>query len=140
MIATRRIRPASLDPAPTIQFQRGDVARLGEHIGVVAACAGGRVLLWPIRWRPAERAGDIPVDGWLDQALLENPRAAMIQTSVLMSRRIEGQRRVGTISPGLLRLVEQADARNADNQAVIRRWRGEREHRRDECAVPPKAI
>ena len=141
MIATRRIRPRSRSPVPPIEnLKRGDVAQRGEHVGIVAGVSADRVLLWPVRWRNAERAGDIPVTGWIDAALLGNPRQAMIQASVLMDVPRDGQRRLCRLTDSLLDQVERAAARDADTSVMIRRWTGEREHRRDECVPPPKAL
>lgn len=141
MIATRRIRSGSRGPVPPLEnLERGDVAQRGEHVGIIAGVSADRVLLWPVRWRNAERVGDIPVTGWLDTALLGNPRQAMIQASVLMDVPRDGQRRLGRLTDSLLDQVERAAARDADTSAAIRRWTGEREHRRDECVPPPKAL
>jgi hypothetical protein len=140
MIAARRKRQAPCDPAPLINLERGDIAQRGEHVGVVAGCSRARVLLWPIRWESAERAADIPVTGWADGALLGNPQRAMVQASLLLDVPLAGQRRLGRVSDQLLALIERAAARDAMVSATIRRWSGEREHRRDAREPPPKGL
>ena len=140
MIAARRKQRPPRDPAALINLERGDVAQRGEHVGVVAACSRSRVLLWPVRWEAAERVADIPVTGWLDRAVLRNPRQAMVQAGVLLDVPLDGQRRLGRLTKPLQDLIERAAARDADASAIIRRWSGDREHRRDECIAPAKVL
>ena len=141
MIAARRKRPSPpRDPTPLINLERGDVTQRGDHVGIVAGCSRDRVLLWPVRWRDAERVAEVPVTSWLDSACMGNPKQAMVQAGVLMEVPRDGQRLLGHASVDLLARVERAASRDADASATIRRWRGEREHRRDECVPPPKAL
>lgn len=139
MIATRRIRTRSHGPVPSISLHRGDIAQRGEHVGIVAAVAGERLSVWPVRWRQAGRAGDIAVTGWADCAALGNPRQAMVQAGELVDVPLAGQIRIGSISPTLLREIEVASARAVQDRRVTKRWRGDREHRRDQCA-PPRIV
>jgi hypothetical protein len=140
MIAARRKQLRPRDPSPLIKLERGDIAQRGDRVGVVAACAVSRVLLWPVRWEAPERAADIPVTGWLDATVLGNPKQAMVQAGVLLDVPLTGQRRLGRASRQLLDLVARAAARDAATSAVIRLWSGDRERRRDQCTLPTKAL
>jgi hypothetical protein len=140
MIAARRKRHPPRGPVPLIDLNRGDVAQRGDHVGVVAACSQARVLVWPVRWRDAERAADITIAGWLDRIALGSPRRAMVQASVLLDVPREGQRLLGRFTDELLLLIERAAARDAVATATIRRWSADYDHRRRECVPPPVAL
>jgi hypothetical protein len=138
MIATRRIRPRSPDPIPFDTLIRGAVVLRGERAGIVAASAGERVLLWPVCWRNAERAADIPVTDWADRLLLGTPKAAMVQAAVLLDVPLAGQRRLGQIGAALLARIEFAAARDSETGGVIRRWHEDRVHR--DARRPPPVV
>ena len=128
------------DPAPLVNLAPGDVVRRGDHYGIVAACLADRLLVWPVRWRNAERAGEIPVTGWLDSALLGNPRQAMVQAGVLLDVPRRGQALLGRLTEGLLSQIARAATRNAEASSTIRRWSGDFQHRRDDCEPPKRAL
>jgi hypothetical protein len=139
MIATRRIRRSPAPPSPE-NLTHGDAVRRGEHFGVVAVCARGRVLLWPVRWREAELATDVPVKNWADLHVFGDAKLAMVQAGLLLDLPQAGQQRLAQISSKLLAMIDRAAMRDAKTMQVMRRWQGEREFRRDECVPPSTAL
>jgi hypothetical protein len=122
------------------QFRRGDVIRRHRYVGVVREARIDRVLVWPVLYRPSERAGDVVPDTMADHAALDGRRDVVIFAASLLDVPAAGQVRLGTISPALLARVVAASDRATTTRAVIGRWQRDYGHRADECQPASRAL